>query len=299
VTTLSIVVPLFDKQAFVAETIASLAAQEVPPDELIVVDDASTDASADAAEQALARHADALGATRVALVRLPRNAGPGAARNAGIELAESELIFCLDADDRLRPDALRLMRAGMEAHALAMAVVGYTSDPPGETFPDRGALDCEAGPLADEMLVLADPLRAAAHPEFVMGRASNVVVRRRWLGAHRYCTDARLNEGVDLWYRVLKDVVAGGGRVGLFAAPLIRFRISGDSLSHRPLDDWRALEVPPTVRRYRDSADPHDRRMTAMLVERWTAHALAALPEAQRALFLARHRELLAQMETQ
>lgn len=295
-TTLSVIIPLFDKRAFIGEAIASLAQQDMPPDQLILVDDASTDGSTEAAEQALADHADALRPARVALVRRPRNGGPGAARNTGLDRADTDLILCLDADDALRPDALRRMREAMRDHALAMMVLGYASDPPGEVFPEINALAGEITPLAGDVLLLADPLRAAANPDFLMGRASNVVVRRDAIGAHRYHPAARLNEGIDLWYRVARSIVAGGGRVGLFAAPLIRFRISGESLSHRAHRDWRTLEVPPIVHRYRDSGDPHDRAVARMLADRWLAHALSTLPDDQKALFLVHHEDLLLQM---
>ncbi|MBB4840372.1 glycosyltransferase involved in cell wall biosynthesis [Sphingomonas kyeonggiensis] len=290
-TSLAVVIPLFDKRAFIGESIASLAGQEIPPDVLIIVDDASTDGSAEAAEQALSLHAAALGGTRVELVRRSTNGGPGAARNSGIERADCELLLCLDADDMLRPDALRRMRGAMDRHALAMAVVGFASEPAGEVFPELELFADELRPIEDELFLLVDPPRAVAHPEFMMGRASNVIVRRRWLGAHRYA-GARLNEGVDLWYRVLKDVVAADARVGLIAAPLIHFRVVPDSLSRRRRDDWRTLEIPPTVLRYRDSADPCDHRMAAMLLARWHDYALATIPEEQRPLFLAHYRNL-------
>ncbi|WP_294255007.1 glycosyltransferase family 2 protein [uncultured Sphingomonas sp.] len=291
-TSLAVVIPLFNKRAFVAETIASLAAQDAPPDSLILVDDASTDGSAAVAEQALAMHAAALRGTRIEWVRRAENGGPGAARNAGIDRADRALLLCLDADDRLQPGALRHLRTAMDRHALAMAVIGFASEPAGEVFPEPALFADALAPIEDDLFLLADPLRAVAHPDFIMGRASNVVVRRRWLGDHRYA-DARLNEGVDLWYRVLKDVAAAGARAGLVAAPLIRFRIVPDSLSHRPCCDWRGLEVPPTVLRYRHSADPSDRRMAAMLAARWHQHALATLPEDQRPAFAAQYRELL------
>jgi glycosyltransferase involved in cell wall biosynthesis len=291
-TSLAVVIPLFDKREFIGDAIASLAGQEAPPDALILVDDASTDGSAEVAERALALHAAALGGTRVELMRRAENGGPGAARNSGIERADCELLLCLDADDMLQPDALRHMREVMDRHVLAMAVVGYASEPAGEAFPDLALLGGELKPVEEGVFLLAEPLRAAAHPEFIMGRASNVVVRRRWLGAHRY-EDAQLNEGVDLWYRVLKDVAAADARAGLIATPLIRFRVLPDSLSHRRRDDWRALEVPPTVLRYRFSSNSCDRRMAAMLAARWRDHALATLPEEQRPLFLAHHQDLL------
>lgn len=292
-TSIAVVMPLFNKQAYVGAAIASVAAQDCLPDAVIVVDDASGDDSAATAAHALETHRPAWGATRTELLRHPVNRGPGAARNSGIERADGDLLLCLDADDRLRPDALRRIVAAMDAHDFAMAVIGYASDPAGEVFPEPGWRLLGTEPLGDEVFLLADPLRVVADPAFVMGRASNVAVRRSVLGAHRY-GEAWLNEGVDLWYRVLRDSIDSGGRIGLIAAPLIRFRIVADSLSHRPCADWRAFEVPPTVLRYRDSRDSHDRAMAAMLATRWRDHALATLPPVERDRFLEGHRALLA-----
>lgn len=290
----TVVIPLYDKRDWIGETIASLAAQRQPPDQLVIVDDASTDGSAEAARDALATHAAALADCRIELLALPRNVGPGAARNAGLDRARGELISFLDADDRYHPDALRMIGERMRAHRLALAVLGYDSAPHTERFPEPGTLDDELVALEEDSFLLSEPLRAAAHPAFVMGRASNVAVRRALLEGLRYHAGARLNEGVDFWYRALKAAVRDGARVGLIAAPLIRFRILDDSLSHRAPADWRSLEVPPSLLRYADDGDADDHRLAGMLARRWVDHALATLSDAaQRRAFLDHHHALL------
>jgi len=293
----TVVIPLHDKREYIADTLASLAMQERPPDQLIVVDDASTDDSLAVARAALAAHAHALRGCATEVLALPRNVGPGGARNAGLARARGEIVSFLDADDRYRPDALRTISDRMRSHALELAVLGFDSDPVGERFPEPGTLDAELRALADDTHLLPAPLRAAGHPAFLMGRASNVAVRRRWLDGLRYHTGARLNEGIDFWYRALRAIVAQGGRVGLIEAPLIRFRIVADSLSHRPPADWRALPPPPSVLRYLDSDDIDDRRLATMLAARWREHAMAALADdAQRHAFLAHHAALFARV---
>lgn len=293
----TVVIPLHDKRDYIADTLASLAEQTLPPDQLVLVDDASTDDSLAVARAALATHAHVLRDCAVEVLALPRNVGPGAARNAGLARARGEIVSFLDADDRYRPDALRIIDERMRTHALELAVLGFDSDPQGERFPEPGTLDAELQPLADDTLLLPAPLRTAGHPAFLMGRASNVAVRRRWLEGLCYHTEARLNEGVDFWYRVLRGIVAQDGRVGLIAAPLIRFRIVADSLSHRPPQDWRALQPPPSVLRYLDSDDGDDRRLAAMLAARWHDYALSALEDpTQRRAFLDAHRDLFARV---
>jgi len=295
----TVVIPLHDKRDYIAETLASLAGQTQPPDQLVLVDDASTDDSLAIARDALATHARALRDCTIEVLALPRNVGPGGARNAGLARARGEIVSFLDADDRYRPDALRTIGERMRTYDLALAVLGYDSDPQGERFPEPGTLDTELHPLADDTHLLPMPLRTAGHPAFLMGRASNVAVRRRWLDGLGYHTEARLNEGIDFWYRVLRAIVAHGGQVGLIGTPLIRFRIVADSLSHRPPADWRAIPPPPSVLRYVDSDDADDRRLAAMLAARWRDYALAVLADpAQRRAFLEHHRDLLARVDT-
>ncbi|HSM61445.1 MAG TPA: glycosyltransferase, partial [Longimicrobiales bacterium] len=92
----SVVIPAFNVQTYVAEAIDSVLAQTFTDYEVIVVDDGSTDDTG----RVVAAYGD-----RVRYVRQER-AGPGRARNRGIELARGELIAFLDADDAWYPRKL-------------------------------------------------------------------------------------------------------------------------------------------------------------------------------------------------
>jgi glycosyltransferase involved in cell wall biosynthesis len=96
----SIVIPCFNLGAHLEEAVASALAQGRPADEVIVVDDGSTDA----ATRATLGRCEELGAR----VLHKENGGAGDARNYGIERAVGEYVACLDADDVLLPDFLRL-----------------------------------------------------------------------------------------------------------------------------------------------------------------------------------------------
>ncbi|MGD8200601.1 glycosyltransferase family 2 protein [Ornithinimicrobium sp. W1679] len=106
--TVSVVIPTFnDDPAHLAEAVASVQAQTVPV-EVVVVDDGSD--------------------VPVVLdgVRVIRqdNAGPSAARNAGIRATSGEFIYPLDADDRIEPGVIaRLVEAMTEDVAIAYPVV--------------------------------------------------------------------------------------------------------------------------------------------------------------------------------
>src|SRR5215831_2827499 len=86
------IIPAYNAESFISETIASALAQTYPLTELIVVDDGSSDHTAEVA----ARFPN----TRV--IRRP-NGGQGAARNTGIQAASGDWIAFLDHDDTWHP----------------------------------------------------------------------------------------------------------------------------------------------------------------------------------------------------
>lgn len=100
----SVILPCFNAEAFVADAIASVAAQTRPPDEIIVVDDGSTDASLRAIK----------GAGQRVRILEQANRGVAAARNAGIAASSGDVLAFLDADDAWPPDSLELRLAEME-----------------------------------------------------------------------------------------------------------------------------------------------------------------------------------------
>lgn len=92
----SVIVPCYNTEPYLGAALESVCTQIPAPDEVIVVDDGSTDASASIAEQ--------FGPT-VRCYRQPHR-GAGAARNAGLAVAHGTFIAFLDADDLWTPDSL-------------------------------------------------------------------------------------------------------------------------------------------------------------------------------------------------
>lgn len=130
--TVSVVTPVFNGADHLGDTIRSVQAQTLRDLEHIVVDDGSTDESADIVRAA------ARDDPRIRLVQQP-NAGLSAARNVGARRADrgNEFILFLDDDDLLRPAALDLLVAALRGSPGATAAHGEVAavDGAGEPVP--------------------------------------------------------------------------------------------------------------------------------------------------------------------
>src|SRR5262245_39958720 len=106
----SVVMPAYNGERFVVEAVRSILAQTFRDFELIVVDDGSTDRTAElvAAEQSRD--------PRVVVHRQPSNQGFRIALNAGCALARGELIARMDADDVSLPERFERQVAFLRAH---------------------------------------------------------------------------------------------------------------------------------------------------------------------------------------
>ncbi len=116
--TFSVIMPVYNHAAYVAEAIRSVQAQTRRDWELIVVDDGSTDGSAAIAESLAADD------ERIAVLHQP-NAGPATARNAALARAKAAWLTFLDSDDLWLPDALQGYAQYIAEHPEARFIYGY------------------------------------------------------------------------------------------------------------------------------------------------------------------------------
>ena len=181
----SVVMPAFDEEAFIAEAINSVLAQTHRRVELIVVDDGSTDRTA----------VIAAGFPAVRLVRRRSRGGPAAARNAGLEIARGEYWTIFDADDVMPLDRLALQVGFLEAHRLLGMVLGLT-----QAFAAAGELrPPHWNPAWDD-----GPFPACAGTTLARREVFELV--------GRFDEKLTVSEDVD-WLARAKDLGVGAGRV--------------------------------------------------------------------------------------
>ncbi|MDH4201264.1 MAG: glycosyltransferase [Phycisphaerae bacterium] len=104
--TISAVIPAYNAEKYIARAIDSVLAQTRPVDEIIVIDDGSSDKTADIVRS----YGD-----KVKLISQP-NAGVSAARNTGVLAATGDWVAFLDADDEWLPRKIELQTANLKKH---------------------------------------------------------------------------------------------------------------------------------------------------------------------------------------
>jgi glycosyltransferase involved in cell wall biosynthesis len=200
---ISVVIPAFNAERFIAEAIESAVGQTLKPSQIVVIDNASEDGTGEVASRY----------PEVTLERIEPNRGPAGARNAGFRIATGELISFHDADDVMLPEKLAIQVRHLREHPETGVVLGCqeivveegaevpfwhrdTSTPvlmpPPETTEDMtqvhpmtilvrrevfeqvGPFDEEIGPAED-----VDWLLRAKEAGAEIARLENVLVRRR------------------------------------------------------------------------------------------------------------------------
>ena len=243
----SIIIPLYNKAPYLRRALDSIAAQTLADFEVIVVDDGSTDDGA----ATVANYPDA----RFRLI-CQTNAGPGAARNAGLEQARGELIAFLDADDEWLPNYLQESISQLESldPGVASVTCGYIEHPWGEPteslWRKRGLakgvqrVDADTEPsLVVNMLAYMSPCSTLTRTEVI----------RKWGGFYDR-EKCAFGEDAFLWLKVLLNET-----VAFNLKPLVQFHREASGLSKnlngaRPiepfLEDPREIEAacPPALR---------------------------------------------------
>lgn len=185
----TVVVPFYNASSTLDRALESVAAQTLPADRIVVVDDASRPEEHSAAQRIVNRYAGA------ELVTMPANGGPGEARNMGWDLARTRWVAFLDADDEWHPAKLerQLLAAQLAERSIvgAPSVIcgvdwqGATSEEPWRALPDIPAFS----PVTKANLLVRDQIPT-----------SSVLIRTDV--PLRFSPGRRLAEDHELWLRV-------------------------------------------------------------------------------------------------
>jgi glycosyltransferase involved in cell wall biosynthesis len=219
VSTVSVIIPAFNADAYVHDAVNSALAQTHPDIEVIAVDDGSTDTTGTLL--------DAYG-PRIRVVR-QSNSGVAAARNAGLRIASGSWVAFLDADDVWAPDKIAIQLATIGDHRWS-----YT---------DRFNVDERSRLLSRQSDITPMPDGDVFVPLLMRGNfitLSSVLIRRSIVEACGGFHDDGLCEDWDLWLRVSQQ-----HRVRYVREPLLNYRFTPTGLSsnHRAMAPARRTVV--------------------------------------------------------
>ena len=212
-TLVSVIMPAHNAAEFIEEAIDSVLAQSYENWELLLIDDASTDKTAQVVKPYLE---DA----RIHLLAFQENQGVSGARNAGLQKARGQLVAFLDADDKWLPEKLQQQVAFHESHPeVALSFTRFAHF-------DKAGECCHAPKMAYQRdLAHVDVSRL--YYENIIGTLT-VMLRQDVLGkVGCFDTDLRLAEDHDLWLRVLQ----AGYRFGYLNEKLAMYRLSAQGLT--------------------------------------------------------------------
>lgn len=219
----SVIIPAFNRAGMIGHALDCLLGQTLPPHQVIVVDDGSSDETA-----AVARGFG----PRVTVVE-QANAGPGAARNCGLTVATGEFVQFFDSDDLCTPDKLELQARALQESGADLAygswVHGWIEGQSLRIDP----LGVQQGPIT------RGPLAALLGGWLTFLPAS--IVRRSLIErVGGYPTAQRTGEDVELLFRL----VLGGARLVHVPGPLllVRQHIEGQISSAKHLARMRAAD---------------------------------------------------------
>ena len=246
----SVIIPAYNASGSVERAIRSAATQTLPPFEILVIDDCSTDNTMEVV-QALAREIPSL-----RLCSTPVNGGPSVARNVGLRAAKGDWIGLLDADDAWKPGRLqRLLEVAVATSAdfvadnLVMwdAVAGAESK-----------LNYYNLPESQKRITLLEMFRAEDNFDFskVTYGLMKPICRRAFLVDHKLEYDENLDLAED--FVLYAESLFNGAKIILIDEAYYIYSIPfGRSTHSRTLLDFRKLKKLPGLisNKYGDRID--------------------------------------------
>ena len=184
----TVFIPAYNAESFIGEAIESVLAQTFSDFELLIIDDASTDATLAMAQLYTVDD-------RIRVLSHQHNQGTPQTRNHGLDQARGEYIALLDADDICMPDRLERQVEYLDSHTNIDVLGGYfyKIDATGLRRPKRP----KRRPFTDPDDIEADTLLTCPIQQ------PTIMARRRILASWRYDPNSPAAEDYDLWSRMV------------------------------------------------------------------------------------------------
>jgi succinoglycan biosynthesis protein ExoO len=254
----SVIIPAYNVSGIIGRAIRSAAAQTLPPFEILVIDDCSTDDTIEVV-RALEREIPSL-----RLLSTATNGGPSAARNVALREAKADWIALLDADDAWKPGRLkRLLEVAHSTSADFVAddllmwdiIADVESQPP---FYQQSEPRKQIG--------LLDIFRA--EDDFDRSKSTfglmKPIVRRKFLADHKLEYDERINFAEDMLFYA--ESLFNGAKIIMINEAYYIYSVPGSPSGHSPhsrsVMDYRKMQRVGDIlsQKYEKHIDPTHKR---------------------------------------
>ncbi len=213
---ISVVIPTYNSPDYLIQTLETVLAQTFTDFEIVIINDGSTDNTAQRLEPYL---------KRIRLIT-QSNGGIGAARNRGIDAARGKYVALLDHDDLWTPEKLQLQIAYFQKHPQCSMVMTCFAESTRPDFPINAAVATHHDGLVTR------PLGRFDHRKFLVMTSGIMFERERATGI-RFATERDCIEDQPFFLKMYPL-----GPVGVVGeAPLMIYRVHSGSYSRRP-DFW-------------------------------------------------------------
>lgn len=216
----SIIVPVYNVEKYIAETIDCVLAQTYTDWELLLVEDCSSDGTVTIIQQYMERAND----TRVRLIRQPSNMGAAQARNRGLQEAKGRYVSYLDADDLWVPEKLERELKFMKKKNASFAFTGYE-------FAD------ENGKGLGKVVHVPETLTYRQALSNTTIFTTTVMFDTEKLPKEQLQMPVMKSEDTALWFKVLRSGVVAYG----LDENLVKYRRAGKTLSSNKLEAIRRI----------------------------------------------------------
>ncbi len=217
---ISIIVPVYNVEKYILETLECVAAQTYPKWELLLVEDGSQDRTAEIIEQ----YVEEKGESRIRLIRQPSNQGAARSRNRGLREAAGRYIAYLDADDLWVPEKLEKELHFLKERDAAFVFTGYE-------FAD------EQGRGTGKVVRVPETLNYRQALSNTTIFTTTVMFDTAKIGKEQLEMPIVKSEDTALWFQVLRSGYLAHG----LDENLARYRRAGKTLSSNKLEAIRRI----------------------------------------------------------
>lgn len=202
---ISVIIPVYNREKYLGECIASLQAQSYPMFEIILIDDGSTDKTLEICQKLAAED------SRIVLLN-GSHCGVSAARNKGLDIAKGEYVLFVDSDDVIHPLLLEELVESMAKNDAPMGGSAVVSVPHSKWHRVNEIIAKETDFCGTEHLSNEETLHAVFHSITPLNMIGGVMMLRNWVDHTRFREDLFIGE--DFWF-IYENLIKGASAVFL------------------------------------------------------------------------------------